>query len=39
MAEVVKLCATSGVNLTDLTAAEPNLERVFLQLTGRGLRD
>jgi ABC-2 type transport system ATP-binding protein len=39
MADVVKLCAQMNVNLVELTAAEPNLERVFLQLTGRGLRD
>ena len=39
VAEVAKLCAAMNVNLTEVTAAEPNLERVFLHLTGRGLRD
>ncbi|MFO0938698.1 MAG: ABC transporter ATP-binding protein [Gemmataceae bacterium] len=39
VADVAKFCVTNSVNLTDLTASEPNLERVFLHLTGRGLRD
>jgi ABC-2 type transport system ATP-binding protein len=39
VAEVAKLCVAMNLNLTDVTAAEPNLERVFLHLTGRGLRD
>jgi ABC-2 type transport system ATP-binding protein len=39
VAEVAKYCVTNQVALTDVSAAEPNLERVFLHLTGRGLRD
>lgn len=39
VAEVANICSTLKINLMDVTAAEPNLERVFLHLTGRGLRD
>jgi ABC-2 type transport system ATP-binding protein len=39
VAEVAKYCVSNQVALTDVSAAEPNLERVFLHLTGRGLRD
>jgi hypothetical protein len=33
------LMAELGVDLTSLEIQEPNLERVFLHLTGRALRD
>ena len=36
---VIPLLAEEGVELTGLETEEPNLERVFLHLTGRGLRD
>jgi ABC-2 type transport system ATP-binding protein len=39
LAAVAELCAAAGVKLTRVTAREPTLERVFLQLTGRELRD
>jgi ABC-2 type transport system ATP-binding protein len=39
LAAVAELCAAAGVKLTGVTAREPSLERVFLQLTGRELRD
>jgi ABC-2 type transport system ATP-binding protein len=37
--EVIPLLAEQGVELTGLETEEPNLERVFLHLTGRALRD
>ncbi len=37
--EVIPLLAEDGVELTGLETEEPNLERVFLHLTGRALRD
>jgi ABC-2 type transport system ATP-binding protein len=37
--EVIPLLAQEGVELTGIETEEPNLERVFLHLTGRGLRD
>ena len=39
LARVASLCAASGADLVSATANEPTLERVFLHLTGRGLRD
>ena len=36
---VTKLCLEAGVEPTSLTITEPSLERVFLHLTGRALRD
>jgi ABC-2 type transport system ATP-binding protein len=39
LARVAVACAASGVQLIAATTSEPTLERVFLQLTGRGLRD
>jgi ABC-2 type transport system ATP-binding protein len=36
---VIPLLAEEGVELTGIETEEPNLERVFLHLTGRGLRD
>jgi ABC-2 type transport system ATP-binding protein len=38
-ARVATACAAAGVELTALTTREPTLERVFLHLTGRELRD
>jgi len=29
----------AGARITEISLAEPNLEMVFLQLTGRALRD
>jgi ABC-2 type transport system ATP-binding protein len=37
--EMIPLLAEEGVELTGLETEEPNLERVFLHLTGRALRD
>lgn len=37
--QLVSLLYDSKVELTSLETEEPNLERVFLHLTGRGLRD
>ena len=39
LARIASECAASGANLTSATTTEPTLERVFLNLTGRGLRD
>jgi len=39
LAGVATLCAAAGVTLTAAAAREPTLERVFLTLTGRELRD
>ncbi len=39
LATVVSTLADRGVDLTGLTLREPNLEAVFLALTGRALRD
>ena len=39
LARVASACAAGGADLTSATTAEPTLERVFLHLTGRGLRD
>jgi ABC-2 type transport system ATP-binding protein len=39
LARVAALCAASGAVLTAVSAREPTLERVFLHLTGRELRD
>ncbi|MBY0514722.1 MAG: ABC transporter ATP-binding protein [Gemmataceae bacterium] len=39
LAAVANLCAATGAALTAVTAREPSLERVFLHLTGRDLRD
>jgi ABC-2 type transport system ATP-binding protein len=39
LARVAALCAAAGVELTAVTTREPTLERVFLHLTGRELRD
>lgn len=39
LARVASLCAANGVELVSVTTHEPTLERVFLHLTGRGLRD
>ena len=39
LARVASLCAAVGAELVAATTNEPTLERVFLHLTGRGLRD
>jgi ABC-2 type transport system ATP-binding protein len=39
VARIAGLCSEMKIELTTLDAAEPNLEKVFLHLTGRGLRD
>ena len=39
LARIATECATNGANLLSAITAEPTLERVFLHLTGRGLRD
>ncbi len=39
LARVASACAASGAELISATTTEPTLERVFLHLTGRGLRD
>ncbi len=39
LAAVARECAACGVTLVSATATEPTLERVFLTLTGRALRD
>ncbi|VTR94245.1 antibiotic abc transporter atp-binding protein : ABC transporter-like protein OS=Bacillus sp. 1NLA3E GN=B1NLA3E_04635 PE=3 SV=1: ABC_tran [Gemmata massiliana] len=39
LARVASECVASGADLTAVTTTEPTLERVFLNLTGRGLRD
>jgi len=36
--ECLKTLMTAGVNLRDMTVRSPNLEDVFLRLTGRQLR-
>ena len=37
--KLVQMCAEAGVELTAIATREPTLERVFLYLTGRELRD
>jgi len=37
--KVVALAEQGGFNITDLSVAEPSLETVFINLTGRELRD
>lgn len=39
LAGLAKACAEVNVELAGITIAEPTLEKVFLQLTGRELRD
>lgn len=39
LAAVARECAACGATLVSATATEPTLERVFLTLTGRALRD
>jgi hypothetical protein len=39
LAKVASECAARGAELTAATTTEPTLERVFLNLTGRDLRD
>jgi ABC-2 type transport system ATP-binding protein len=39
LARVAAGCAACGAELVSATTTEPTLERVFLHLTGRGLRD
>ena len=39
LAKVASACATAGADLASVTTSEPTLERVFLHLTGRALRD
>jgi ABC-2 type transport system ATP-binding protein len=39
LARIAGLCAADGIELTAASIREPTLERVFLQLTGRELRD
>lgn len=39
LARVAALCAETGTELTAVSPREPTLERVFLHLTGRELRD
>lgn len=37
--QVIELANSAGVRITSVEVMEPNLETVFLHLTGRGLRD
>ena len=37
--QLVKILSEERVEMTSLETEEPNLERVFLHLTGRALRD
>ena len=37
--EIVQIANTAGLNLLSVTVREPDLEAVFLQMTGRELRD
>lgn len=39
LASIAKLCVEAGVEPTTISITEPTLERVFLHLTGRELRD
>lgn len=39
LARVAVACAAGGADLVSATTSEPTLERVFLSLTGRALRD
>jgi ABC-2 type transport system ATP-binding protein len=39
LAKVAAACAAAGAELTAVSTREPTLERVFLHLTGRELRD
>ncbi|CAN5667361.1 linearmycin resistance ATP-binding protein LnrL [soil metagenome] len=39
LAEVINCCSAVGVRITAIEIREPNLEQVFLHLTGRALRD
>ena len=39
LARVASACAEGSAELVNVTTSEPTLERVFLHLTGRGLRD
>lgn len=39
LAKVATACGETGTELTAVSTNEPNLERVFLHLTGRALRD
>ncbi|QJW97627.1 hypothetical protein [Frigoriglobus tundricola] len=39
LAKVATACAAAGAELVAVTTTEPTLERVFLHLTGRALRD
>ncbi len=39
VSEVVNLLAEKGIRFHDLRTEQPNLEDVFLSLTGRGMRD
>ncbi|MCX6047879.1 MAG: ABC transporter ATP-binding protein [Chloroflexi bacterium] len=39
LAEVINCCSAVGVHITAIEVHEPNLEQVFLHLTGRALRD
>ena len=39
VSEVVNLLAEKGIQFHDLRTEQPNLEDVFLSLTGRGMRD
>ncbi len=39
LADIVLLANQSGVKLQQIQLQEPNLETLFLQLTGRSLRD
>jgi hypothetical protein len=39
LAKIASACAAASVELTDAATSEPTLERVFLTLTGRALRD
>jgi ABC-2 type transport system ATP-binding protein len=39
LARILHVCNAAGVELTAVSTREPTLERVFLHLTGRELRD
>ena len=39
MKKVIELSVGTGIDLVSIDVEKPNLESVFLQLTGKGLRD
>jgi ABC-2 type transport system ATP-binding protein len=39
LSELIQLVTKTGTKITSVEIVEPNLESVFLHLTGRSLRD